>query len=88
MATKSISKTLIYEALVDFLPEFQKPYRGTKAYAALCDGLFEYLRSSSDDREEKRQILEYLKEMFDDMCRNVPPPPQPDPERRWNSLNR
>lgn len=85
MAKKYINTNLLCEVLVDFLPAAQKPYVNTKTYHALCDALMDYLKSSKDTRDEKRQILEHVKEIFDDMCRNIPNPTHPDPERPWNS---
>ena len=87
MATKIISKTLLYEVLVDFLPKSQKGYTKTKAYAGMCDALLDYIQSNEVSRDDKRQILEHFKEIFDDMCKKVPPPEQPDPERAWISRN-
>lgn len=87
MGKRLISNNLLYEVLVDFLPAFQKPYANTKAYNAMCDALMDYLRSTDDDRLEKRQILEHVKEIFDDMCKKMPRYEHPDPERPWNSLS-
>ena len=87
MAKKFINQNLLYEVLVDFLPAFQKPYVDSKAYVALCDALMDYLKSTSDTRAEKRQILEHVKEIFDDMCMKMPRYEQPDPERTWTSIN-
>lgn len=79
MKTRTLDLHTLKEALADYLPEAQKPFAGTKNYAALCEALLGYLKSDGDEREAKKQEFGYVKEIFEHMCRTTQPPELP----RW-----
>lgn len=70
----SMTKSSLYANLVDYLPEGQKPFMGTKAYYSLCDALHDYLTADPDTREEKKVIMQHAKEVFEHMAATVQPP--------------
>lgn len=71
-----LDKTTLQHNLKDFLSQEQQPFHETKAYLSLCDALFAYLTCESDQRQEKKQIFQHAKEVFDDMVATIPEPKQ------------
>lgn len=72
--TRIFKRDDLPDALMVFLPENQHSFSETKAYHALCDALWNYLKSDYDTKEEKRELLSMARLSFDDMCLTTPSP--------------
>jgi hypothetical protein len=64
----------VQDTLVEFLPEFQQAYTGTKAYTALCDAVFDYINSIHVNREEKLQLVAHYRGLFEHLTLTTPAP--------------
>lgn len=84
--TRVFKRSDLPEALIEYMPETQRPFAETKAYAALCEALWDYMKSDYASRDEKREILKLARENFDDLCLTTSPIHRsvelPDPERQ------
>lgn len=71
MYTTKLTPQNLQEALVNYLPTNQQPHIGSKAYAALCDSLWDYLNSDIDTKTEKMQLLSHARAIFSDYCLTI-----------------
>ncbi len=68
MHTRKLTRETLYEHMQYFMPLDQQPYCTQKAYIAICDAFWDYLQSDVDTKQEKRQIVEHAREVFDHFC--------------------
>lgn len=78
-----INKQNLREVLMHYIPENQQPYTKSKAFIALSDALWDYLTSDIDTKDEKLQILQHAREIFNHLTETTEPPGSyGDPERQ------